>query len=149
MVWNIFHWCHDNSNFIFYVKVLIRHYHDKLNITPIKMIVGSSLFTFSLTTSCSSSSHKTSTPTITPLLNSGTRHSSPPDTSGRSGKKKTKGSYFVPAADFAHAGEGIFLKQHQLHYFLCVLPSLLINYSLIIRFAYLNLLQKHTRLNGA
>lgn len=60
MVWNIFHWCHDNSNFIFYVKVLIRHYRDKLTITPIKMIVGSSLFTFSLTTSCSSSSHKTS-----------------------------------------------------------------------------------------
>ncbi|XP_061985345.1 uncharacterized protein LOC133704517 isoform X2 [Populus nigra] len=41
------------------------------------MSLQSSLFTFSFTTPCSSSSHETSTPTITPFLNQ-------PDSSGRS-----------------------------------------------------------------
>ncbi|CAK7326108.1 unnamed protein product [Dovyalis caffra] len=50
------------------------------------MILQSSLFTFSFTTYCSTSSHQTSTPTITNLLTSGTRQSDPPDSSGRSGK---------------------------------------------------------------
>ncbi|RQO96822.1 hypothetical protein POPTR_010G167150v4 [Populus trichocarpa] len=74
------------------------------------MIVGSSLFTFSLTTSCSSSSHKTSTPTITPLLNSGTRHSSPPDTSGRSGKKKNKGELLRASSRFCSCRRRHFLE---------------------------------------
>jgi len=62
------------------------NFHRKLNIPapPVRMSLQSSLFTFSFTTPCSSSSHETSTPTITPFLNPVTRQSNQPDSSGRS-----------------------------------------------------------------
>uniref|UniRef100_A0A3N7G6M3 Methyltransferase type 11 domain-containing protein n=1 Tax=Populus trichocarpa TaxID=3694 RepID=A0A3N7G6M3_POPTR len=62
------------------------NFHRRLNIPapPVRMSLQSSLFTFSFTTPCSSSSHETSTPTITPFLNPVTRQSNQPDSSGRS-----------------------------------------------------------------
>ncbi|KAJ6910033.1 hypothetical protein NC652_020900 [Populus alba x Populus x berolinensis] len=72
------------------------------------MSLQSSLFNFSFTTPCSSSSHETSTPTITPFLNSVTRQSNQPESSGRS--EENNGELLRASSRFCTCGRRHFLE---------------------------------------